>query len=488
MDFLRRHFDRLFLVLQVWVDGLVTLLGCFLGLWLYPRIFEVPPPDVRDYAQVFLLITGVTLFTFWFLDLYRNQKSILNVEEYRQITKAVAVSFLVTATLVFMLREAQSLEGTEHWLYALFRKPYELLKLQGTERYSRMLFLVVFATILFLHLLQRAWMFRLLEIAHEKGLGNVNVAIFGTGQEARRIQQKLKLFPTLGYRFVGFLDSAGEPVPEQIGGRPVLGSEDDLHDVLERHDISLVVVAKPELEEQDLIALCKRFEDFGVDYMVLPRLYHFFTKRYTITTLDSLPLITPQSAPWRPIYSFAKRAVDVVVAAVGLAVAAPLMLLIAIAIKLDSPGPVFFSQLRRGAQDRVFRMFKFRTMYADMCGDAVTPQHGRDPRVTRVGRILRKTSLDEIPQLWNVLKGDMSLVGPRPEMPFIVDQYDELQMRRLDVKPGITGLWQVSAARNAPIHENVDYDLYYIENQSFFLDALIFVLTLGTMLKLRSTN
>ncbi len=133
-------------------------------------------------------------------------------------------------------------------------------------------------------------------------------------------------------------------------------------------------------------------------------------------------------------------------------------------------------------------MFKFRTMYADMCGDAVTPQHGRDPRVTRVGRILRKTSLDEIPQLWNVLKGDMSLVGPRPEMPFIVDQYDELQMRRLDVKPGITGLWQVSAARNAPIHENVDYDLYYIENQSFFLDALIFVLTLGTMLKLRSTN
>lgn len=491
MDILRRNFESLFLVLQVWLDGLTVLGGCLLGFWVFPALFSVPPARLADYAQLFVLVTGTTLLTFWFLGLYRSQKSVLNVEEYRQLAKATALSFLLTCTLVFLLREAKAVGGllnADHWFYRLMRQPYELLKLEGTEEYSRVLLLVVFVAILLLGLVQRALAFRLLSHLHSRGIGNLNVAVYGTGPMARRIQQKLKLFPTLGYNFVGYLEREEDRRQARIGGQRVLGSERDFDTLRERHGIRLVIVAKPELEEEALIALCRQFETFGIRYQVVPRLYHFFSRRFSMETLDSVPLITPQSVPLRPVYSFLKRSMDVLVSGVALLLAAPLVLVVAVIIKQQSPGPVFFSQYRRGANNTTFRIFKFRTMYTEMCGDAITPQSAADPRVTPFGRFLRKTSLDELPQMWNVLRGDMSLVGPRPEMPFIVEDYDEMQRMRLDVKPGITGLWQVSEARRAPIHENVDYDLYYIENQSIFLDVTIFIMTLGTMLRLRSTH
>ena len=179
---------------------------------------------------------------------------------------------------------------------------------------------------------------------------------------------------------------------------------------------------------------------------------------------------------------------DIVTSLTLLTLALPLLILLAIAIKRESPGPVFFSQVRVGQGGRTFRMLKFRTMYTHMCGDAVSPSSGQDPRVTRLGRILRSTSLDELPQFLNVLRGEMSLVGPRPEMPFIVESYSAVDRLRLDAKPGITGLWQVSEARKSPIHENIDYDLYYIENQSLVLDFVIFFLTAMAVLRVRTTN
>ena len=489
MDFLRRNFESLFLVLQVWLDGLTVVGGCLVGLWLFPYVFNVPAAGLAEYAQLFVLITGTTLLTFWFLGLYRSQKSVLNVEEYRQLAKATGLSFLLTCTLVFMLREAAGkLQEVDHWFYRLLRPAYEILKLEGTEDYSRVMLMVVFLAILLLGIVQRAVAFRLLSNLHARGIGNVNVAVFGTGPLARRIQQKLKLFPTLGYNFVGFLERDADRHQERIGGHAVLGSDRDLDRVRDEHGIRLVIVAKPELDEDELIALCRRFEDFGIRYQVVPRLYHFFSRRFSVETLDSVPLITPQTVPMRPVYSFLKRAMDVLVSSTVLLIASPLLLVIALVIKRQSPGPVLFTQYRRGAHNTTFRIFKFRTMFTELCGDAITPQTSLDPRVTPFGRFLRKTSLDELPQLWNVLRGDMSLVGPRPEMPFIVEDYDEMQRMRLDVKPGITGLWQVSEARKAPIHENVDYDLYYIENQSVFLDVTIFIMTLGTMLRLRSTH
>jgi exopolysaccharide biosynthesis polyprenyl glycosylphosphotransferase len=488
MDFLRRNFESMFLVIQVWVDGATTLVGCLLGLWLFPSLFNLEATGIVPHVELFVLIVGVTLVTFWFMGLYRSQKSILNVEEYRQLAKAVAISFLTTCTLVFMLREAQALEEVNHWFYRALRPVYEILKLEGTDSYSRVMLLLIFVCVMLVSIVQRAVMFRVLSRLHARGIGNVNVAIYGTGPLARRLQQKLRLFPTLGYNFIGYLERVQDRRGDTVGGWQVLGSEDALDLLKERHQIRQVIVAKPELEEEELIALCRKFEDFGIRYQVVPHLYHFFSRRFSVETLDSLPLITPQALPMRPIYNFFKRVMDLTIAGSALLVSLPVIIVLAIWIKRESPGPMFFTQYRRGAFNRSFRIFKFRTMYSDMCGDAITPQTSRDPRITPSGRFLRKTSLDELPQLWNVVRGDMSLVGPRPEMPFIVENYDDLQMMRLDVKPGITGLWQVSEARKAPIHENVDYDLYYIENQSVILDLTIFIMTLGTLLRLRSTH
>ena len=168
-----------------------------------------------------------------------------------------------------------------------------------------------------------------------------------------------------------------------------------------------------------------------------------------------------------------KRAFDIAFSLLIFIPALPVMLLVALAIKLDSKGPVFFTQERVGLNGKKFIMYKFRSMRTEAGGSELKPKDGRDPRITRVGHFLRLTSLDELPQILNVLKGDMSVVGPRPEMTFIVDTYDKWQSLRLKVKPGITGLWQISAERNLPIHENLDYDMYYLQERSLLLDVVI---------------
>jgi lipopolysaccharide/colanic/teichoic acid biosynthesis glycosyltransferase len=156
----------------------------------------------------------------------------------------------------------------------------------------------------------------------------------------------------------------------------------------------------------------------------------------------------------------------------------PVFLVVSAAVKLDSKGPVFFRQKRVGIDGGLFEIFKFRSMTTESDPYAVNPTGANDARVTKVGKFLRKTSLDELPQLFNVLKGDMSFVGPRPEMPFIVESYSEIHRERLKALPGITGLWQLSGDREKAIHENMDYDLYYLKNRSFFLDVAILLETL----------
>ncbi|PCJ53887.1 MAG: hypothetical protein COA70_06920 [Planctomycetota bacterium] len=491
MEYLKRNFDILYIVVQVWIDGLITMAACMAGYWLYATLI-LPPgvhmPPMDDFRQLFVLITGIVLSCFWLFGLYQGQKSILNVEEYRGLFKATLMSFLVTSTAVFLLREVEFSRTPDHWIYNLARYPYELLRLENSDNYSRVLYLTLFFFIFLFSMLGRAIMFRVLSEFYARGIGNTNVAIFGTGPMALRLQQKLRLFPTLGYRFVGFVEARENQREGLVNGFPVLGHEDELDHLRDAHDLRRILIAKPEFDEDRLVGLCKKLDNFGIQYQVVPRLYHFFSRRFTVESIDSLPLITPVPLRGRPVYNFVKRTGDVLVSASILIGSLPITLLVVILIKRESPGPVFFTQIRQGANNRSFRMVKFRTMFADMCGDAVTPQSASDPRVTRIGRFLRKSSLDEVPQLWNVLIGQMSIVGPRPEMPFIVERYNETQMLRLDVKPGITGLWQVSEARKAPIHENVDYDLYYIENQSVFLDVTIAFLTVATMLRLTSTH
>lgn len=181
---------------------------------------------------------------------------------------------------------------------------------------------------------------------------------------------------------------------------------------------------------------------------------------------------------------FVKPMIDFFVSLLLLILVAPILLIIALLIKLDSRGPVIFKQARIGKDGREFFIYKFRTMYVHVPNQGRSPVSEDDPRITRVGRFLRKTSLDELPQLFNILKGDMSLVGPRPEQKMIVDQYyTDYEMQRFLVKPGITGLWQISMDRTKPIHENLQYDFYYIQNVSFKLDMRIILMTFRVLVK-----
>ncbi len=183
------------------------------------------------------------------------------------------------------------------------------------------------------------------------------------------------------------------------------------------------------------------------------------------------------------ISGFLKRTTDIFLSLAILALSTPLMLLIAIAIKLTSGDPIIFSQKRVGKDSKLFRLYKFRTLYANTNPYAVTPIRSDDPRIAPLGKFLRDTGLDELPQFINVLKGEMSIVGPRPEMEFIARDYNLFEKTRLFVKPGITGLWQLHADRTKPIHENLDYDLHYIENYSIVLDFIVIIETILFMLK-----
>ena len=182
-------------------------------------------------------------------------------------------------------------------------------------------------------------------------------------------------------------------------------------------------------------------------------------------------------------YGLTKRSCDVVGSTILLAVLLPLGLVVAISIKFDSPGPVFFRHYRIGKNGKQFILWKFRSMKADVPRYGIHPQSAADMRLTRVGRLIRRLSIDELPQLINVLRGEMSFVGPRPEMPFIVDRYRPIERKRLAVKPGITGLWQISPDRAFPIHENLQYDLYYIRNQNLLLDGAILLRTLAAVVR-----
>jgi exopolysaccharide biosynthesis polyprenyl glycosylphosphotransferase len=192
---------------------------------------------------------------------------------------------------------------------------------------------------------------------------------------------------------------------------------------------------------------------------------------------DGVFLASLGSSKQKVIYDRLKRLTDIAGSLMLIIIGAPILLLLALLIKLDSPGPAVFPQQRIGRNGKPFRMFKFRTMHSSVSQYEFSPQSPNDPRITRVGRFLRRTSLDELPQLLNVLQGSMSLVGPRPEMPFIVESYSDKHRQRLSIKPGLTGLWQLSGDRAFLIHENLEYDLYYIQNRNVFMDLAILLHT-----------
>jgi exopolysaccharide biosynthesis polyprenyl glycosylphosphotransferase len=326
-----------------------------------------------------------------------------------------------------------------------------------------------------------------------------NTVIVGAGDVGQLVARKLTSHPEYGINLVGFVDSAPKEFRTGLGGLKVLGAPERLPDIVRALDIERVVIAFSNDSHEETLDLIRSLNGLDVQIDIVPRLFEVLGTNVRVHTAEGVPLI---SLPYLRLSRSArllKRAMDLTITLFGLALVGLPMLVIAALIKLDSPGPVFFRQVRRGSRERIFRIYKFRTMVADADARKAELQalnkHNReggdprmfkiedDPRVTRVGKFLRRYSLDELPQLINVVLGDMSLVGPRPlileEDEYVVDW----RRRRLDLKPGITGLWQVLGRDDIPFEEMVKLDYLYVTTWSLMNDLKLVMRTIPVLFR-----
>ena len=311
------------------------------------------------------------------------------------------------------------------------------------------------------------------------------VLIYGAGEIGRVLFREIANSPKLRIDPIGFIDddpNKSNYVCYQSGFNStecirVLGTREDIEHLKEMYDVDEVYVAISNINNEKLIEILDDLKERNIKASFVPNLYKVFVHNVRIDKIGGIPVVFEEEEI-EPVYLRFKRYLDLLLALVLLIILLPLFLIVIIAIKMESKGSAIFIHDRVGKGGSIFKLYKFRTMYNDTNPYAVNPIDQDDPRITKVGRFLRKTSLDEIPQIFNILKGEMSFVGPRPEMPFIVEQYNELHRERLKVTPGITGLWQLSGDRKKAIHENMDYDLYYKRHVSFFLDLAILIETM----------
>ena len=314
-----------------------------------------------------------------------------------------------------------------------------------------------------------------------------NLVVVGAGEHGQRLIEHLTRHGNTAERVIGVFDDRHSRVPEYVSGFPVLGSVNDLLTFARSSPIDQVIVALPWDAENRLLAWMKKLRSLPVDVRLCPDMIGFHLPHRQVTHVGGVPMLNVFDKPLAGWNYIVKSMEDRVLAAAILVVIMPLLLLIAALIKLDSRGPVLFRQKRYGLNNEVIEVFKFRSMYIDRCEDrAVTQATRHDPRVTRIGRILRRTSLDELPQFLNVLMGTMSIVGPRPHAIAHNEQYSRLideYLARHRVKPGITGWAQVNGLRGETetlekMEQRVRYDLYYIENWSLLFDIRIILRTL----------
>lgn len=436
----------------------------YLRFWsgLFETFLYVP---VRYYLYAWPVVLLVFTGSFAFLGIYETRKPFSALDIFMDCLKGILLATVLVLPLSFWYRGFS---------------------------YSRWVVIINAALLVVLMPLLRGLFQKALEDRRRRGRDRLPLLVIGTGEQAEKLDLTLKDHPELGYHVTGFLRGNGL-VEDRIDDGRILGDLSRLVPVIHEHQIEEVAIAEESLDPQKEFLLLQpcRAEDLKI--RVVPALYDFALSVRGLRVIDNLfwyTLEPPASQRW---YGFLKRGMDIAGALVFLIPGAILLPFVALAIRLDSPGPIVFRQKRTGTNGKAFTMYKFRSMVSNaeealsglidkqtLASPAFKLEN--DPRVTRVGRILRRFSLDEWPQFFNVLKGDMSLVGPRPEEIWIADRYDERQRARLQVKPGITGFQQIHCRGSEDFNDRLRHDLYYINNQSLFLDVSILLETLWVVL------
>jgi Undecaprenyl-phosphate glucose phosphotransferase len=467
-----RRYSRLLVALYVVSDALLgsVAFGLAYAVRFSSGLIPVSKgyPPFEQYVAVLPFIAVLVPLAYQLQGLYRLRRGRSRVDDFFTvfIGSIVAVVLGVGTTVYF---EA-------------YHVPAEL-KDRGAYEVSRVvwgLFLVFNVALTFG---SRELVREILERRWKAGLGLKRILIAGAGDLGRIVAEKILQHSELGYQVVGFVDDRAGGDHLGYRGLPLLGTLADAAEIVQQERIDHLYVALPLEEHVKMLDLIESTSREMVDVKVVPDLVQFLALRARLEDLDGVPIINIHDVPLQGINAIIKRVIDITISSVALIVLALPGAVIAAIIKLTSPGPVFYRQERMGLDGRPFTVYKFRSMHVD-AEEITGPIWARDddPRCTAVGRFLRRTDLDELPQIWNVFKGDMSVVGPRPERPFFVDQFKHRfpqYMLRHKVKAGITGWAQVNGWRgNTSLEKRIEFDLYYIENWSVSLDLKIMWMTL----------
>ncbi len=470
-----RRYNRLLIAFYVITDAVLGMLAFVLAYKLRfnsPIAALIPPvkgiPEFEYYVDMLPFVGLLVPAAFHVQGLYRLRRGRTRLDDFF----AVFVGSILAVVL-----------GVFGTLYVSIYYLPQPLKDAGVYEISQLgwaLFLV--ANVMFTYA-SREIIREVLERRWRAGIGLKRVLIAGAGDLGRMLADKVLEHRELGFTVMGFIDDRA--TGDHIGyrGLPLLGTLGDADEIIQRERIDHLYVALPLEEHVKMLGLVEVTNREGVDLHVVPDLLQFIALRARLENLDGVPIISLNDVPLRGFNSLLKRLIDVSISGSVLLVLAIPFALIALLIKQTSKGPVFYTQERMGLDGKAFQVLKFRSMYFG-AEDETGPVWARDndPRCTPVGRGLRRFDLDELPQLWNVVRGDMSIVGPRPERPYFVEQFKHRipeYMLRHKVKAGITGWAQVNGWRgNTSLEKRIEYDLYYIENWSVGLDIKIMWLTL----------
>ncbi len=451
------------------VDIFLTVASFYLAYFIrdylfsrfeYERLFPI-----GDYNWFLLVIIPLWSALFFYTGTYRFSYAKSPMRELVRIWAAVVIGMFCLGAVVFLSRSF----------------------------YFSRLFLATFGAVnITLLTLGRISIYLWARSGRKSTHNRRNIVIVGTGEDARNIAETIERHSNWGLRFLGFVTPDRSIATDPRDGR-VLGSVGEIQDIVERYFVDEVIFALSRDRVEDMEDVFLLLEDLGINARLVLNIFPHMISRVHLDELENIPLLTFTTIPTNEFALMVKRVIDVCVSAMLLLLFSPFIAAIAVLIKATSPGPVIFIQRRCGLNGRVFNMYKFRSMYIDAEErvhelkeanevDGPVFKMKRDPRITPIGMFLRRTSLDELPQLWNVLKGDMSMVGPRPPLPEEVAKYERWQRRRLSMKPGLTCIWQISGRSKISFQEWMRLDLQYIDNWSLWLDLKIIFKTIPAVL------
>lgn len=441
------------LVISVFFDALLINVGIILA-FLLRFAGELPPFNFQAYTNLAIFITLIHLASFYVYDLYNIEKTQSGWDTLYTVFKAATLGVILTVSLTFF--------------YRFFSFP-------------RIVFILSWLLII---VLITGWRVVITKVFKIKWPIQ-RILVVGAGRTGENIIQELKDKSQWGYKVVGVVSRNPAEIGSKFKDVPVLGHVKDIPSLVKDYSVDRVIVATP-VRQRELVEDLTISNPEEISVEVVPDLYEIFVGKVDHTLLSDIPLIKLTKEPVSNWIRMLKRAIDIFCAALLLILTSPLMLLTSVLVKLSSPGSVFFKQERVGEGEKIFKLYKFRTMIEsaeDETGPVLATED--DPRITTVGRFLRKYRIDELPQLLNILKGDMSFVGPRPERPFFVEQFKMKipgYAERFKIKPGVTGLAQVSGFYATTPEMKLKYDLIYIYHQSIFLDIKIIFHTLRVVL------